>query len=500
MSLKAKFLSGSLWMMLGTVFNNVIAFVIFAVLARLLSPAEIGAVLFAVIFIDVGRHIASAGIPEALIKRAEWTDEAGSTGFWLNMAFASVITLTVIFGVVPLVRPHFDESAATALLALSSMFLIDSARAVHVAYLRRTFRYDQLALRGLKANTTAGVVAVWLAFEGWGIWALVFQRIVQAVIVTGVTWHAARWMPKFRFSWAVVREIRGFAVQLMGARMLEITNNKMPEIMISGVLGAAQLAFFRIGQRSLDLATQVLVQPIQDVALSSFSRKNAENPAVRNESSQGYLTVLAVTSALVFPSFLGAGALAPDLITLFFGDKWDVSALVMSILAFQVVPMVTLRISTPALMAASASRSLLALQLLNLSVGATALFVGTQEGLLWGAGALVLSGYLLLPYVIFSVTRVLGVSARAVLGKLVPPALASVVMFAVLYALQYYWLFDFHQAVRVPVVIVTGALVYVVCMVCVARGFTRFLHQELKPIVPARIKPTYMRVMNKLFP
>lgn len=496
MSLKAKFLSGSLWMMLGTVFNNVIAFVIFAVLARLLSPDEIGAVLFAVIFIDIGRHIASAGIPEALIQRAEWTDEAGSTGFWLNMAFASIITLVVIFVVVPLIRPHFDENAAMALIALSSMFVIDSARAVHVAYLRRHFQYNQLALRGLKANTTAGVVAVWLAFEGFGIWALVFQRIVQAVIVTGVTWHAARWMPKFKFSWTVVREIRGFALNVVGARMLEITNNKLPEIMISGVLGAAQLAFFRIGQRSLDLASQVLVQPIQDVALSSFSRKASG----KREPNQGFLTVLAVTSTLVFPAFMGAGALAPDLITLFFGDKWDSSSLVMTLLAFNVVPLVMLKISTPALMAASQSRSLFVLQLLNLSVGAVALTLGTVHGLLWATAALVVSSYLLLPYVIYSVTQALGIKARDVLAKMLPPALASVVMFGVLYALQMYVLNSQHLGVRVPAVIVTGALVYVLCMVSVARGFTRFLHHELEPIVPGRIKPAYLRIMGKLFP
>lgn len=483
-------------MMLGTVFNNIIAFVIFAVLARLLSPEEIGAVLFAVIFIDVGRHIASAGIPEALIKRAEWTDEAGSTGFWLNMGFASIITLLVIFVVVPLIRPHFDESAALALMALSSMFIIDSARAVHVAYLRRHFQYNQLAMRGLKANTTAGVVAVVLAFDGWGIWALVFQRIVQAVIVTGVTWHAARWMPKFKFSWAIVREIRGFALNVVGARMLEITNNKLPEIVISGVLGAAQLAFFRIGQRSLDLATQVLVQPIQDVALSSFSRKESG----KREPNQGFLTVLAITSTLVFPAFMGAGALAPDLITLFFGDKWDSSSLVMAILAFNVVPLVMLRISTPALMAASRSRSLFVLQLLNLSVGATALILGTVHGLLWATVALVASGYLLLPYVIYSVTQALNIRARDVLAKMIPPAVASVFMFAVLYAFQYYVLNAMHLGVRLPAVIVTGALVYVLFMVGVARGFTRFLHHELEPIVPGRIKPLYLRVMGKLFP
>lgn len=483
-------------MMLGTVFNNIIAFVIFAVLARLLSPEEIGAVLFAVIFIDVGRHIASAGIPEALIKRAEWTDEAGSTGFWLNMAFASIITLLVIFVVVPLIRPHFDESAALALMALSSMFIIDSARAVHVAYLRRHFQYNQLAMRGLKANTTAGVVAVVLAFEGWGIWALVFQRIVQAVIVTGVTWHAARWMPKFKFSWTVVSEIRGFALNVVGARMLEITNNKLPEIIISGVLGAAQLAFFRIGQRSLDLATQVLVQPIQDVALSSFSRKESGN----REPNQGFLTVLAITSTLVFPAFMGAGALAPDLITLFFGDKWDSSSLVMAILAFNVVPLVMLRISTPALMAASRSRSLFVLQLLNLSVGAAALIVGTTHGLLWATVALVVSGYLLLPYVIYSVTQALHIRARDVLAKMIPPALASVFMFAVLYVFQYYVLNAMHLGVRLPAVIVTGAFVYVLVMVGVARGFTRFLHHELEPIVPGRIKPLYLRMMGKLFP
>lgn len=482
-------------MMLGTVLNNLIAFVIFAVLARLLNPAEIGAVLFAVIFIDVGRHIASGGIPEALIKRAEWTEEAGSTGFWLNMAMAVIITLLVIFGIAPLIRPHFDDNTANALMVLSSMYIIDSARAVHVSYLRRHFRYDQLALRGLTANTTAGVVAVWLAFEGWGIWALVFQRIVQAVIVTLVTWNAARWMPKFIFSWSIVREIRGFAAHVSGARLLELANTRMPEMVIPVVLGAAQLAFFRIGQRSLDLATQVLVQPIQDVALSSFSRRVAGADA----GQKGYLAVMAVTGLLVFPVFFGMGALSPDLIVLLFGDKWESSSQVMRVLAFSVIPLVMIKISTPALMAASRSRSLFVLQLSSLGVGAMALLAGTRHGLLWATVASVVSGYLLLPYAIHSVTRALGITIRDVLAKLLPPALAAITMFAGI-VVAHTHLPELQWWARVPLLVLGGALLYVLCLLVFARSFVTYLLKEIAPVVPGRFLPVHQTLTRWLAP
>ncbi|MBP2159788.1 MULTISPECIES: lipopolysaccharide biosynthesis protein [Asticcacaulis] len=493
---RSKLLSGSLWMMLGTVANNIIGFVVFAALARVLAPAEIGAVLIAVIFIDIGRVLAFGGIPESLIQRAEWEDRTASTCFWLNIALAAIITVLVLIISKFVITAHFDASVSTALMALSSMFIIDAARAVHVSYLRRNFKYNQLALRGLWANTAAGALAVYMAFHGFGIWALVFQRIVQAVITTVVTWIEARWMPKFHFDWKVVRDVSGFSVNVTGSRLIELSITKLPDMVISAILGSAQLAFFRIGSRCLDLATQVLVQPIQDVSLSAFARRKDTSAA----PGKGYLAVMAVTTTFVFPVFLGAAALAPDLITLFFGDKWAISATIMAILSLSVVPLVVTRMSSSALIAAGLSRPLVVIQILNLIFGLAALWYGTRFGIVWAAAAAVIAAYLTLPYVVWKTTSVLDITLRDWFGHLLPPLLAAGTMLVTLSALHFWLLGGWNIYVRVAAMALTGAAVYAASLILFGQAFLLRLHKEIGPVVPRKVAPLYTRLMTLIVP
>jgi O-antigen/teichoic acid export membrane protein len=483
-------------MMLGTVANNIIGFVVFAALARVLAPAEIGAVLIAVIFIDIGRVLAFGGIPESLIQRAEWEDRTASTCFWLNIALAAMVTVLVLIISKFVIATHFDLSVSTALMALSSMFIIDAARAVHVSYLRRNFKYNQLALRGLWANTAAGALAVYMAFNGFGIWALVFQRIVQAVITTVVTWIEARWMPKFHFDWKIVRDVSGFSANVTGSRLIELSITKLPDMVISAVLGSAQLAFFRIGSRCLDLATQVLVQPIQDVSLSAFARRSDKSVA----PGKGYLAVLAVTTTFVFPVFLGTAALAPDLITLFFGDKWAISATIMAVLSLGVVPLVVTRMSSSALIAAGLSRPLVIIQVLNLIFGLAALWYGTRFGIVWAAVAAVSATYLTLPYVVWKTTRVLDIRLGDWFAHLLPPLLAAGTMLVILH-LSHAWLFGaWNIYLRVIVMAIIGAAIYALSLILFGQAFLLRLHKEIGPIVPKKIAPLYTRLMTLIAP
>ena len=88
MSLKKNFLSGSFWVIVGRGSSNLVSFLIFALLARYLGPADFGLVAFAAVFIDLTRSLALAGVPQALVQRTGWDQKVASTAFWLNMACA----------------------------------------------------------------------------------------------------------------------------------------------------------------------------------------------------------------------------------------------------------------------------------------------------------------------------------------------------------------------------------------------------------------------------
>lgn len=445
--------------MVGTFLNNVIAFVVFAYVARVVDAGEIGSVLLAVIFVDIGRILSFGGIPEALIQRRQWSSDVSSSCFWFNMMVAGGVTITALLVVVPLLYTLVGETAGKSLAMLASLYLIDAARAVHVSKLRLDFNYHQLARRGFVANTLAGLCAVLLAANGFGYLALVFQRIVQGAIATVTTWIEARWMPAFRLDWLQIAEVRALGGHVTIGKVVEFANTRIPDILVGTVMGPVALAIFRVGARCLELATQVLLQPIQDVALSTFSRDTSAG-----ETEEDLKSTLTVTAMILFPAFIGAGAIANELIVLVFGDKWAASGPVMSFLCLAVVPFLFIRLFSSLLMSRGKGRALVALQLVGLLAGATFVLLGLPFGVIGAAAGSVLAGYATLIWILLRLKRELAIAPTDLLKRLVPAFTCALLMFAFVMGLGRAITFD-NLITTLSFKVLVGAITYILSMI-----------------------------------
>ena len=156
-TIKKLVFSASVWTFAGSLTGQLSSFVIFAILARLLSPYEFGLVAFLALFVDLARGTIVGGIPEALIQRKLWSKSSADTAFWLNI-IPTTLFIGITLGWTLLVRQS-EQGSVTAwlFLALSITLTIDAARAVHEAHLRRNFGYKLLAVRTALASIFGGV-------------------------------------------------------------------------------------------------------------------------------------------------------------------------------------------------------------------------------------------------------------------------------------------------------------------------------------------------------
>src|SRR4051812_28367453 len=128
MSTKRKMAMGTLWGMIGTSFNQIFSFLIFVLLARLLTPTEFGVVGLATIFIEMSRQFISGGIPDALIRQREWNQSLASTAFWLNMALALGVCAICIGVGAPALSAFGYAGIGPVFAILSLTLLVDAAR------------------------------------------------------------------------------------------------------------------------------------------------------------------------------------------------------------------------------------------------------------------------------------------------------------------------------------------------------------------------------------
>lgn len=481
-NVKKNFASSSLWFFIGQGTSNLASFVIFAVLARILGPADFGLVAFAGIFIDLSRSVALAGLPTALIRDKEWDDETASTAFWGNMAFSVVLALVVgglIGGIASfLMRKSYSADLQWVIMALSACLVLDALRATHEAKLQREFKFKNLAKQTAYATIGAGVVGVGLAFAGWGVWALVVNRIVNSAIQSFLVFRATPWRPKLVFHRDRFIELFRFGMHLGASAVFGQINRRVPELIAGFLISPIAVGYYRVASRIVNMVTDLTITPMQRTAVAGFSRLQTPEALVL-----AYRRVTKVVALVAFPAFFGMAAVANDLVVLLFGKKWEQSGFILSMLALVGGAAAMGYFVQPLLAVAGKAKLASARSFLTLIVNVGVCLITAP----FGAAALAL-GFSVRAYVgIIPTLRLLksavGLPTITALRDIFPSFFSATVMVIALYLLGHFGLHGQHALLRVVILVPTGVLIYAASVLGLFREFSKEIWTDIYPLL-----------------
>lgn len=483
MSLKKQLTTSSIWTVAASLLNNLSSFVVFVVLARLLAPGEFGIVAFATVFIEIGRTLVVAGISDALVQRAEWDQAVASTAFWLNLAAGVVIALLLALAGAGIGAAGGGTFAAVlSVLALS--LVLEGATAVHVAKLRRDFRYKQLATRGMIGRLASGAIGVALAYAGWGVWALVWSGLLGSLFYSAVIWQVSDFHPQRTFSRDHARAMMPFAAGQLGTQLLSQGNAQAGALVIGALLGPAAIAQFRVGQRALGIIVSLVISPLQQTALSAFSRLQGREDGI----GPAYLRLTRACALVSCPTLFGLAAVAPDFVALVFGPQWHIAGSVMIALCLFAGPATLNYFQNPALSAAGRSDLSFWATLSGFVGNLLSALITIPFGVIWVAAGQTARAHLTLPINLHFVRRGIGVPWQDALGNIAAPYLCAAAMFAGVTLLRIEALSAFATTSRLALCVVAGGVLYVGFLLVFARGFLRANWAELRPLLPSAVR------------
>lgn len=480
MAIKSKLVASGAWTVTAEVLNSLSSFAVFAVLANLLPPAEFGVVAFATLFIEIGRVLVVAGISDALVQQRDWDDGIASTAFWINLATGIILSVLLAICASAL-APFYGTMFIWVLAALSLDLVIEGFTAVHVAKLRRDFGFKQLAMRGMLARLISGVVGVSAALSGWGVWALVISRLIASLGAAVVLWRMSDFRPRFAFEIEHAKRFGPFALNQLGSQLLVQLNGQAGALVIGAFLGPAAIAQYRVGTRALGMITSMLINPLQQTALSAFSRLQERPDGV----GSAFLRVVRMTSIASCPALLGAAAISGDLIELMFGPNWTLASYIFMACCFYIGAASISYFQVPALSGSGNSRISLHFTMVSCVGNLLFALVAAPFGPLWIAIGQALRPYVTLPITMRFLKKGIGVEAKSILAAAMPAYVCAVVMFGIVIACRFTFLDDAHILVRLASCIVIGALSYALVLRIFARNCLEAGLAELMPLVPA---------------
>lgn len=483
MSIGERLAKGSIWTIAAAVSTNLSTFVVFAVLANVLPPKEFGVVAFGTIFIEVGRVLVVAGISDALVQRRDWSDSVASTAFWINLAVGTLLSILLAAGA-GAVTTSYGPRFVWVLSALSLDLIIEGFTAVHVAKLRREFGFKQLALRGMLSRIVSAVVGVAMALMGWGVWALVLSRLIASLGSAFVLLRMSDFRPSFRFDPAHAREFGPFALNQLGSQLLMQANTYAGSLVIGAFLGPVAIAQYQVGTRALGVISSLVISPIQQTALSAFSRLQDKTDVV----GPAYLRMTQMAALVACPTMLGVAALSPDLIVLMFGPNWVIASYVLTACSFFIGAATISYFQGPALSGAGNSRLSFYSTLISCIGNIAFALIAAPFGVIWIAVSQTLRPYATLPLNLRLLKSGIGTRQRAVIGAVLPAYACAVLMFAIVTALRIWLTPHVNIFARIALCSVLGVVVYFGAASVFARRHLRDSLGEISPLLPLRAR------------
>jgi PST family polysaccharide transporter len=465
------------WTSVGNWGGQLLSFLIYAGLARLLGPETFGVLAIAAVYLTLVQLFVTQGFGAAIIQRADLDAEHLDAVFWIELVIAlTVCLLTIAFS--PMIATAFKEPKITPVLRwLSLSFPISAFSAVPMAVLERNMNFKALVIRQLLGQVAGGAVGLALALNGWGVWSLVAQQLVGSFGGVLCLWWAISWRPRCRFSLRHLRELYSFALGILGNDVLWFFCQRADQTLVGYKFGATALGPYSLAIKLTQLLNDSLLGPLTSVAFAKLSRLQSDSERLK----AAFYRFTEIGIVISFPALIGLIAVAPDAVDVVFGPKWISTTPILRVLAcYGLVKSVT-SFYNPVMLAKGRPGLYFVLFAINTASTIADALVGLKWGPIGVASALTLVQFLL-AWILFPFLRdITEIEGRQILQLIKVPVLNCIGMVCAVLLVQNS--LGGHLQ-RLVLSIVVGASTYGVLFAIFNRRLAMEMFKHVKMWVP----------------
>lgn len=302
-------------------------------IARQLSPSDYGLVAMLSIFLIIAQVFVDSGFVEALIQKQDRTETDFSTTFWFNIGVALLVYIALLL-FSPLIAGFYDEPLLGELLPwMALVFVINAFRTVQQAKLNIAMDFRRQAWISIIAISVSGGAGLWMAYNGFGVWTLVWQPLLQNFLNVLLLWISAGWMPSLVFSGRSFKNLFGFGSKLLMSRTLNAVYTQGSFLLVGKFFSPSAAGLY---SQSTQM-TSFIPAAISDVVARVAYPIECELQDNDKELQRRFFQMLRMTCFILFPLMMGIAALAEPAVRLLLTEKWLDAVPLIRILCFAYV-------------------------------------------------------------------------------------------------------------------------------------------------------------------
>lgn len=337
-SLKSKMIKGFIWSAIERFSVQGIQFLLTIIIARLVSPSDYGLIAMLSIFLAIAQTFIDSGFSNALIQKQDRTETDFSTVFYFNIAIG-VITYTLLYYGSTYIASFYNELNLIALTKVVGLnLIINSFSVVQRAKLTIALDFKKQAIISLVAVILSGGVGVYMAYVGYGVWAIASQSLLNNFLYTLLLWLLVKWMPQLCFSWESFRKLFSFGGKLLLSGLLQTIYTNLYNIIIGKKFSSAELGYYNRAYTIAYFPSTTVSYVIMRVIYPVLCSIQDDDEKLRSS----FIQCIRMAGFVIFPLLTMLFVLAKPLVLLFLTDKWlpIVPLLQVMCIAYMLVPII----------------------------------------------------------------------------------------------------------------------------------------------------------------
>ncbi len=393
MSLKEQVTTGIKWTTLATVVLAVVALLKVSVLARFLEKSDFGLMALVTFVMGFMNLFNDMGLTSAILHKQEVTKPQYASLYWFNLLVSAIIYL-LLLGVTPFVTDFYNEPELTVLIPLVGLNLLISGIGIMFKTIeQKNLLFKQIALIDIGSAVVSLVLAIYLAINNYGVYALVYPLIVQ-VLLNNLLYLALglkKYGLQLHFKLRETKPFLKIGIYQVGGQVVNYFNRDLDVLIIGKMFSTDVLGGYSLAKQLVSRPMQVLNPIISKVASPTLARFQNDLQALKNN----YLKLINIIATINIPAYVLVIIFAPWVVEILYGAPYLNIVILVRILS---VYMLIRAISSPvgSLVIATGRTDLeFYWNLITLLVTPICVYVGSRFGIIGAAWGMTLAMFLL---------------------------------------------------------------------------------------------------------
>ena len=317
-NLKQKAASSMVWTAIQKYTTMGVGFISGIILARLLTPHDYGCIGMLAIFMALAEAFIDGGFGSALIQKKNPTQVDYSTIFFWNVAVAVVMYVILYFSA-PAISRFYDIPLLCPVLRVQALILFVYAfNLIQKNQLRKKLNFKLLAIVNITTSVVSLAITIYMAYNGYGVWSLVIQNLIAAIIPTAVFWFYVKWRPSWTFSWKSFKELFSFGFYMFLTHLFNTFSMKLQGLLIGKVYSSNTMGYYSKAVGTESLASHSIVSVMTQVTYPLYAQVQDDKAVLSNMIKRLTMTTAYITFPLMFILLL----IAKPMFVLLYSDRW----------------------------------------------------------------------------------------------------------------------------------------------------------------------------------